>query len=66
MVYSREDAADTLKAFSEGNTGPRSVCSKVLDSGNSRRSVVYPLAMKLNVKDGQRNVAEHGISRGNN
>ncbi len=38
VVNSRKDAADTLKAFSEGNGGPWSVSSKVLDSSNSRKS----------------------------
>ena len=39
VVNSHEDAADTLKAFSEGDSGEWSVSSKVLESGDSRKSV---------------------------
>ena len=39
VVDSYEDAADTLKAFSEGNSGPWSISSKVLQSSDSRKSV---------------------------
>ena len=39
VVDSHEDAADTLKAFSDGNSGPWSISSRVLESSDSRKSV---------------------------